>query len=52
MIMPFGKHKGEDVGDLPDDYLMWMDENITFKSDDLEKAIYAEIEVRNLDIDL
>jgi uncharacterized protein (DUF3820 family) len=21
--MPFGKHKGERLGDVPDDYLLW-----------------------------
>lgn len=29
--MPFGKHKGEDIEDLPDDYLLWMAENLDDK---------------------
>ena len=29
MRMPWGKHKGEDVGDLPTGYLQWLAENIT-----------------------
>ena len=24
MIMPFGKHKGKDIGDVPSDYLLWL----------------------------
>lgn len=24
MIMPFGKHKGEDISDIPRDYLDWV----------------------------
>ncbi len=26
-IMPFGKHKGEKLIDVPDDYLLWLYEN-------------------------
>ena len=26
-VMPFGKHKGEKMGDIPDDYLDWVYEN-------------------------
>ena len=28
MKMPFGKHKGENMEDLPDSYLLWLAENI------------------------
>jgi uncharacterized protein (DUF3820 family) len=28
MKMPFGKHRGEEVEDLPSDYLTWCLENI------------------------
>jgi len=27
MIMPWGKHKGEDIEDLPSGYLKWLAEN-------------------------
>lgn len=27
MIMPYGKHKGTDIEDLPDGYLKWLAEN-------------------------
>ena len=27
MIMPWGKHKGEEIVDLPSDYLHWLAEN-------------------------
>ena len=28
MKMPFGKHKGEEIEDIPSDYLKWVAENI------------------------
>jgi uncharacterized protein (DUF3820 family) len=34
--MPFGKHKGTELGDVPDDYLWWCYENV--KPDTPEKA--------------
>jgi len=27
MIMPWGKHKGKDIEDLPSSYLKWLTEN-------------------------
>ncbi len=27
MIMPWGKHKGEDIEDIPSSYLKWLAEN-------------------------
>ena len=24
LIMPFGKHKGKDIEEVPDDYLLWL----------------------------
>lgn len=27
MIMPWGKHKGEDIEDIPSGYLRWLAEN-------------------------
>ena len=29
MRMPWGKHRGEDVEDLPTGYLQWIAENVT-----------------------
>jgi len=26
-LMPFGKHKGEQLGNVPDDYLIWLYNN-------------------------
>lgn len=26
--MPFGKHKGKDIEDIPSDYLKWVAENV------------------------
>jgi hypothetical protein len=37
--MPFGKYKGEQIHDLPDDYLYWILENIEDLSDRLLNAI-------------
>lgn len=28
MIMPFGKHRGKDMEDIPSSYLKWVAENI------------------------
>lgn len=39
MTMPFGKHKGEDIEDLPDSYLLWLAENIS--EDDFEAVCLA-----------
>lgn len=30
-LMPFGKHKGKKLMDVPDDYLIWLYQNITDK---------------------
>jgi len=36
--MPFGKHKGEQIEDLPTDYLVWMVENLTDKPELADEA--------------
>lgn len=28
ILMPFGKHKGEDIEKVPDDYLLWFYKNV------------------------
>lgn len=43
MRMPFGKHKGEDIADVPDDYLEWVLENVDITSDALADAIEAKL---------
>jgi len=37
--MPFGKHKGEKLEDLPTDYIEWLLENA-----DLRSGLQAELE--------
>lgn len=39
MLMPFGKHKGEPVEDLSEDYIEWLLENC-----DLRPALQKELE--------
>jgi hypothetical protein len=43
--MPFGKHKGQDLRDIPQDYLCWILDNIQ----DLRPTLRAEI-TRVLDL--
>jgi len=35
MIMPYGKHKGQRICDMPSDYLKWMAETFTEKAGEL-----------------
>ena len=44
MKMPFGKHKGTDIEDLPTDYLKWLAENCD--DDDICEAADAEYRYR------
>jgi hypothetical protein len=44
--MPFGKHKGEPLIDLPDSYLAWLIREATNMDDWLREAIEAEAKVR------
>lgn len=39
MIMPFGKYKGEQLGDIPDNYLQWIIDNV----DDLALVKAAQV---------
>ena len=41
--MPYGKHRGVEMANVPADYLLWMRGNIP-QDDDLNKAIRAYIE--------
>jgi uncharacterized protein (DUF3820 family) len=45
--MPFGKHKGMKIVDVPDGYIVWMFENIT-PLEPLKTAIKSEMERRGL----
>lgn len=43
-IMPFGKYKGQLLGDIPDTYIIWMWENTDIKnevSEDTERGAIA-----------
>lgn len=46
-VMPFGKHKGIKITDVPDGYIVWMFENIT-PHEPLKTAINKEMERRGL----
>jgi len=46
-VMPFGKHKGMKIVDVPDGYIVWMFENIT-PLEPLKTAIKSEMERRGL----
>lgn len=41
MKMLFGKYRGEDIEDIPTDYLRWFAENINPISEEIEKLIKA-----------
>lgn len=41
--MPFGKHKGKNLSDVPPDYLYWVLENCTRLSPFLRAKITAEL---------
>jgi hypothetical protein len=39
MKMPFGRHKGKEISEIPPDYLEWVSDNLTI-SGDLADEIY------------
>lgn len=43
-IMPFGKYKGEKLGDVPADYLLWLYEN-----DRCDRKVKSYVE-ENMDV--
>ena len=49
MRMPFGKYKGQDINALPDEYLLWLLENIELR-DPLLSAVEAEVDERGLEL--
>lgn len=44
--MPFGKHKGRDLSDVPDDYLDWLFFDIELR-EPLKSAVHREITKRD-----
>lgn len=49
-LMPFGKHKGEKLANVPPDYLIWLyDNNKCF--DDLRKYIESNMDVLKAEIE-
>jgi Putative quorum-sensing-regulated virulence factor len=44
--MPFGKHRGEELSAVPDDYLLWCLENCTSMGPTLRKAIEAHLKIQ------
>lgn len=45
MRMPFGKHRGKDLADIPDDYLVWVLDNCETISPTLRRAIEARLDI-------
>lgn len=43
MKMPFGKYKGGDLEDIPDDYLLWVLDNCELRSPTLRRAIHERL---------
>ena len=49
MRIPFGKYKGQDITALPDEYLLWLLENIELR-DPLLSAVEEEVAERGLEL--
>lgn len=51
MNMPFGKHRGEEIGTLPDGYLIWLLhlDDLPDRNENLYEALMEEAESRGLD---
>ncbi len=48
VIMPFGQHKGEYLGDIPKSYLVWCVDggHVTFQHPALEESMRKVIEMK------
>ncbi len=46
MRMPFGKHKGELVEDLPSDYVEWILENVERITPDLQTELEKQLAMK------
>lgn len=44
MIMPFGKHKGEDISEIEDSYLQWLIDNC--EDDEIQQEAEEELNIR------
>ena len=44
-LMPFGKHEGKEIGDVPGDYLTWLSANADLE-DDAQFAVECELDRR------
>jgi len=44
MKMPWGKHRGEDIEDLPDGYLLWLAENC--ESATIQREAESQLQLR------
>lgn len=47
MIMPFGKHQGQEIEDIESSYLRWFLQNVNDQPEDLYEAIEEELEARH-----
>jgi hypothetical protein len=47
MLMPFGKFRGSDLGELPDGYLIWLAENVELR-EPLLSGVEMEFRERGL----
>ena len=50
MLMPFGKHKGRELEELPDGYLLWLAENVELR-EPLLSGVWTEFKERGLTTD-
>jgi uncharacterized protein (DUF3820 family) len=46
MTMPFGKHKGEFVEDLPPDYVEWLLENVERLNPSLQEELEKQLAMK------
>jgi hypothetical protein len=46
-LMPFGKHMGEPISEIPDGYLIWVSDNVILR-EPAKTWIAAELETRGL----
>ena len=47
MLMPSGKHRGRELEELPDTYLLWLAENVELR-EPLLSAVWMEFKERGL----
>jgi uncharacterized protein (DUF3820 family) len=46
--MPFGKHKGQPLKDVPASYLLWLYEQMRRENDNVKLAFYVEENLNQL----